>query len=50
MNDYKYVGKPEIRIDGREKVSGATQYTDDIDFGQNVLYASIVESTEHTLF
>jgi carbon-monoxide dehydrogenase large subunit len=46
MNDYKYVGKPEIRIDGREKVSGATQYTDDIDFGQNVLYASIVESTE----
>jgi carbon-monoxide dehydrogenase large subunit len=46
MSDYKYVGKPEIRIDGKEKVSGATQYTDDIDFGQNVLYASMVESTE----
>jgi len=46
MNKYKFVGKPEIRIDGREKVSGAAIYGDDIDFGPNLLYAEIVESTQ----
>ncbi len=46
MNKYKFVGKPIVRIDGREKVSGAAIYGDDIDFGPNLLYAEIVESTE----
>ncbi|MFC2096083.1 xanthine dehydrogenase family protein molybdopterin-binding subunit [Bacteroidota bacterium] len=44
MKDFTYIGKPEIRIDGREKVSGAAIYTDDIDFGPDLLYAEIVES------
>jgi len=44
MKEYKYVGKPEIRIDGKEKVSGAAIYTDDINFGPDLLYAFIVES------
>ncbi|MBC8384691.1 MAG: molybdopterin-dependent oxidoreductase, partial [Candidatus Cloacimonetes bacterium] len=46
MENLKYVGQPVTRIDGKEKVSGATQYTDDLDFGQNLLFAVIVESTE----
>ncbi|MCD4817314.1 MAG: xanthine dehydrogenase family protein molybdopterin-binding subunit [Candidatus Cloacimonetes bacterium] len=46
MENLKYVGKPVVRIDGREKVSGATRYTDDLDFGPNLLYAVIFESTE----
>ncbi|MFC2104325.1 xanthine dehydrogenase family protein molybdopterin-binding subunit [Bacteroidota bacterium] len=44
MKDFTYIGKPEIRIDGREKVSGAAIYTEDIDFGPGLLYAEIVES------
>ncbi len=44
MSEYKYIGKPVVRIDGKEKVSGATKYTDDLDFGPNLLYAAIVES------
>ncbi len=44
MSEYKYVGKPIIRIDGKEKVSGATKYTDDLNFGPNLLHAAIVES------
>ena len=46
MNDLKYVGKPSIRIDGKEKISGATRYTDDLEFGPNLHFAAIVESTE----
>ena len=45
MKNLKYVGKPIQRIDGLEKVSGAAIYSDDIDFGPNLLYAEIVEST-----
>lgn len=44
METYKYVGKPIVRIDGKEKVSGATKYTGDLDFGQNLLHAALVES------
>jgi len=44
MKEYKYIGKSEIRIDGKEKVSGAAIYTDDINFGPDLLYAFIVES------
>ncbi|HRS53497.1 MAG TPA: xanthine dehydrogenase family protein molybdopterin-binding subunit [Bacteroidales bacterium] len=45
MNNLKYVGKPVTRIDGLEKITGAAIYTDDIEFGPNLLYAEIVEST-----
>ncbi|PKN80497.1 MAG: dehydrogenase [Candidatus Cloacimonetes bacterium HGW-Cloacimonetes-1] len=45
MTDYRYIGKSITRIDGREKISGAAVYTDDIDFGANLLYAEIVSST-----
>jgi carbon-monoxide dehydrogenase large subunit len=44
MKNLSFVGKPVTRIDGKEKVSGAAIYADDIDFGPNVLYAEIVES------
>ena len=44
MSDLKYVGKSVIRQDGLEKVTGAALYTDDLDFGPNLLYAAIVES------
>ncbi len=46
MNKLRYVGKSEIRIDGKEKISGATRYTEDLDYGPNLLYAVIVDSTE----
>ena len=45
MEKLNYIGQPVTRIDGLEKVSGAAQFVDDIDFGQNLLYAEIVEST-----
>jgi carbon-monoxide dehydrogenase large subunit len=44
LKHYRYVGKPVTRIDGREKVSGAAVFTDDIDFGPNLLHAEIVSS------
>ena len=44
MSDYKYVGHSSTRIDGLEKVTGAAQYVDDIDFGPDLLHAAIVES------
>jgi len=46
MEEYKYIGQPIVRIDGLEKISGAAIYADDIDFGTNLLYAEVVESTE----
>jgi CO/xanthine dehydrogenase Mo-binding subunit len=45
MSTLKYVGQSASRIDGREKVTGATPFTDDLDFGPNLLYAAVVEST-----
>ena len=44
MNNYQYIGKPSIRVDGKVKITGAAQFVDDIDFGPNLLYAEIVES------
>ena len=44
MPDYKYIGHSSTRIDGREKVTGAAQFVDDIDFGPDLLHAAIVES------
>lgn len=43
-SDFKYVGKPVGRIEGKEKVTGATRYVEDLDFGSNLLFAAIVES------
>lgn len=45
MKDFKYIGKDVIRIDALEKISGAAIYGDDIDFGANLLYAELVQST-----
>lgn len=41
---FKYVGQPSRRIEGKEKITGATRFVDDLDFGKNLLYAYIVES------
>lgn len=46
MQTLKYVGKPIQRIDELDKVTGAAQYVDDFDFGPNLLYAELVESTQ----
>jgi CO/xanthine dehydrogenase Mo-binding subunit len=46
MEELKFVGKSTIRIDGKEKISGAAVYADDIDFGPTLLFAQIVESTK----
>jgi CO/xanthine dehydrogenase Mo-binding subunit len=42
--EYTNIGKPAIRVDGREKVSGAALYTEDIEYGPDLLYAEIIES------
>ncbi len=44
MPDYTYIGHSSTRIDGLEKVTGAAQFVDDIDFGPDLLHAAIVES------
>lgn len=44
MKNLKYIGKPVIKVDGKDKVTGTAQFTDDIDFGPDLLYAEIVES------
>lgn len=44
MTELKYVGQPTSRIDGLDKITGAAQYVDDLDFGPNLLYAEVVES------
>ena len=40
----KTVGQSVPRIDGWEKITGAVKYTDDLEFGNALLYAAIVES------
>lgn len=44
MDDYKFIGKSSIRVDGKVKISGAAQFIDDLNFGPNLLFAEIVES------
>jgi CO/xanthine dehydrogenase Mo-binding subunit len=44
MSDTHFVGSREPRIDGRDKVSGAAQFVDDIEFGPDLLHAAVVES------
>jgi CO/xanthine dehydrogenase Mo-binding subunit len=43
-DELKSVGKPAIRIDGLDKISGAAEFVDDMDFGPGLLHAAIVES------
>jgi carbon-monoxide dehydrogenase large subunit len=38
------VGENVVRIDAHEKVTGAAQYTDDLQFGPGLLYARILRS------
>lgn len=44
MPELKYVGRAIQRIDERDKVTGAAQFVDDINFGPNLLFAEIIES------
>jgi len=44
MTKYKFIGKSEVRVDGKEKITGSAQYVDDIDFGNKLLFAQIIES------
>ena len=44
MEEFKSIGKSEIRVDGKVKVAGAAQFVDDLDLGANLLYAAVVES------
>ena len=41
---YQYIGKPVVKVDGKDKVTGTAQFTEDIKFGPDLLYAEIVES------
>ncbi len=43
-DELKSVGKPVVRIDGLDKISGAAEFVDDMDFGPGLLHAAIVES------
>ncbi len=43
MEKHKFIGQSSVRVDGKEKVSGAALYTDDLEFGPDLLYAEIVE-------
>ena len=40
----KVVGKGTPRIDGLDKLTGAAEYVDDMDFGPGLLHAAVVES------
>ncbi len=46
MADYRFIGKAVERVDGLVKVSGAAKFVDDLEFGPDLLYAAIVESTQ----
>lgn len=41
---FTYIGQSIQRIDGKEKITGAALYTDDLEFGPDLLHAEIVES------
>ncbi|MBF0365662.1 MAG: xanthine dehydrogenase family protein molybdopterin-binding subunit [Oligoflexia bacterium] len=42
--EFSFIGKPAVRLDGKEKITAAARYVDDLDFGANLLYAAVVES------
>ncbi len=39
------IGSSPLRVEGKEKVTGAAQYVDDLQFGRNLLHAKIKRST-----
>ena len=43
-DELKTVGTGAVRIDGLDKISGAAEFVDDMDFGPGLLHAAIVES------
>lgn len=43
MKEYTQIGHSAMKVDGKEKISGAALYTDDLEFGPDLLYAEIVE-------
>lgn len=44
MRESRFVGASVTRLEGREKVAGAAQFVDDIEFGPNLHYAHVVSS------
>lgn len=44
--EFKYIGKDSQRIDIKEKVTGSAKYVEDIEFGPNLVYAAIIESSQ----
>ncbi len=42
--ELRSIGQSAGRIDGRDKITGAAHFVDDLDFGPNLLQAEIVES------
>ncbi len=44
MKELKYIGRSVTRVDGMAKITGAAEFTDDLDFGPNLLFAEVVES------
>ncbi|NLO90547.1 MAG: xanthine dehydrogenase family protein molybdopterin-binding subunit [Elusimicrobia bacterium] len=44
MNELKVVGHSSERVDSLEKITGAANYVDDLNFGPELLYAYLVES------
>ncbi len=44
MTQLKTVGQSVVRIDGKDKVTGAARYVDDLEFGPGLLHAAVVES------
>ncbi|MBF0361323.1 MAG: xanthine dehydrogenase family protein molybdopterin-binding subunit [Oligoflexia bacterium] len=42
--EFSFIGKPLVRVDGKEKITGAAKFVDDLEFGSNLLYAEIIES------
>jgi CO/xanthine dehydrogenase Mo-binding subunit len=41
---HTHIGRSVPRIDGLDKITGAAQYVDDLDFGRDLLHAEIVAS------
>jgi CO/xanthine dehydrogenase Mo-binding subunit len=44
VTTHTFVGRSTPRIDGRDKITGAARYVDDLDFGPDLLHAEIVAS------
>jgi carbon-monoxide dehydrogenase large subunit len=42
--ELRVVGHDAVRLDGLEKITATAKYVDDIDLGQSMLYAAVLES------